>query len=162
MTEFEVQRRTRHCAKSGEAFQPGEFFFSALFVEGAETIRRDFSIEAWKGPPEEAIGWWKTHMPLPDANKTRWAPNDVMLDLFTRWASDEKRSDIRFVLTLLLIRRRVFRQEDSSNIGTTKETMAVYCPRNQLRYEVPVVTPSGERAIEIQEELGTLLFAGAE
>jgi hypothetical protein len=37
--------------------------------------------------------------------------------------------------------------------------MVLYCPKNEKQYQVPVVTPTADRAREIQEELARLLFA---
>ena len=86
--DYEIHRSTRHCAKTGRELKPGETFYSVLNAAGAELVREDFSAEAWEGPPEGAIGWWKSHVPSPDARKLHWAPNDVMLDLFEQLADD--------------------------------------------------------------------------
>ena len=104
--DFEVQRCTRHCAASGRELRTGEIFFSALASEGATVTRHDYSSEAWTGPPEGALGWWKSQMPALESKsrKTQWAPNDVMLQLFDELADQPQRADMRYVLTLLLVR----------------------------------------------------------
>ena len=111
--DFDVQRCSRRCAVTGRELQPGEWFYSALIPSGASVVRQDYSIEAWQGPPAEALGWWKSQIPTAETKKTQWAPNDVMLELFDELAGQPDRSDLRYVLTLLLIRRRVFRLEET-------------------------------------------------
>ena len=69
MIDFEVQRCTRRCAKTDREFKAGEVFYSILVSQGAAVVRYDYSSEAWEGPPEEAIGWWKSQMPDANANK---------------------------------------------------------------------------------------------
>ena len=85
--DFEVQRCSRQCSKTERQLEPGETFYSALMVEGADVVRFDFSAEAWEGPPEGALGWWKSVMPTPNAKRLNWAPNDVMLELFEQLES---------------------------------------------------------------------------
>ena len=78
MLDFEVQRCTRTCAATERPLAPGEVFYSALVADGAEVVRRDYSEAAWTGPPEAALGWWKSQMPSGDASKLRLAPNQIL------------------------------------------------------------------------------------
>jgi hypothetical protein len=169
--DYEIHRSTRHCAKTGRELVPGEEFYSVLTEAGSALLREDFSAEAWEGPPAAAIGWWKSHVPSPDARKLHWAPNDVMLDLFEQLADDSGQADLRYVLALLLIRRRVMRLEDTERDeaadestrkeGRSHETMVLYCPRRESEYRIAAMPPTAERASEIQRELARLLFADA-
>ena len=161
MFEYEIQRCTRRCAKTGKELQPGEEFFSALVSEGNEIARVDFSHEGWDGPPEDSLGWWKSHMPSASANKMHWAPNDVMLHFFQELENQEDKEDIRYVLALLMIRRRVVRLEDTETDEQCRELLVIYCSRNETEYKVPVVDPTEERIGQIQDELAKLLFAEA-
>ena len=130
---------------------PGETSYSVLTSEGAKVVRNDYSAEAWQGPPEGALGWWKSHTPTAEAKpkKPHWAPNDVMLQLFDELAESPDRADMRYVLVLLLLRRRVLRLEETEHeqlSPTTadeadRETLLVYCPRRQAEYRVPVAMP---------------------
>ena len=159
--DFEVQRCTRHCAKTERELAPDEEFYAVLMAEGAEVVRYDYCADAWEGPPERSLGWWKSKMPGKDPKKLHWAPNDVMLDYFERLEGDEERRDIRYVLGLLLVRRRVARHEESERDEQDQEWLVIYCPRREATYKVAVVTPTPERTMEIQEELARLLFADA-
>ncbi len=161
--DFEVQRCTRHCAASGRELAPGEIFFSALASEGATVTRHDYSSEAWTGPPEGALGWWKSQMPALESKsrKTQWAPNDVMLQLFDELADQPQRADMRYVLTLLLVRRRVLRLEDTEQTDSKQEMMLLYCPRRQTEYRVAVAMPDAAHADQIQQELAGLLLSNA-
>mgnify|MGYP000935014903 CR=1 FL=1 len=155
--DYDVQHSDRRCSVTGREFAPGETYYSALVSEAGELKRRDYATEAWQGPPEGALGWWKSQVPQPTSTKKHWAPNDVMLDFWDGLAAQPEKTDMRYVLTLLLVRRRVFRFEDESRNPQGLETVTVYCPRRDATYDVPVVVPDDARAKEIQEELAALL-----
>jgi len=154
--DYEVQRSLRHCTATGREFAPGETFYSVLVAEGIELKRFDYGVEAWPGPPPEAVGWWKSQVPDQAKNRKHWAPNDVMLQFWDELAEQPEKADMRYVLTLLLIRRRVFRQEEAGN-PRNGNILSVYCPRREATYRVPVVVPTPERIEQIQEELAALL-----
>jgi hypothetical protein len=151
--EYDVQRSTRHCSASDREFAPGESFYSVLLSEGADLKRLDYSLDAWKGPPPEAVAWWKSQVPDRNSNRAHWAPNDVMLNLFDQLAEQPERQDIRYVLSLLLVRRRVMRLEDAEKDDRGREIMVLYCPRRETTYKLPAIVPPPERAEEIQREL---------
>jgi hypothetical protein len=155
--DYEVQHSSRRCSVSGRSFAPGETYYSALLPEGADVVRHDYAADAWQGPPAEAIGWWKSQVPNPTEKKKHWAPNDVMLQFWDDLAAMPDKQDMRYVLTLLLVRRRVFRLEEEKRDEQGREVMVVYCPRREANYEVPAVMPEAVRIEQIQEELAALL-----
>ncbi len=159
--DYEVQRCTRHCAVTGRELKPGEEFYSVLTAEGAELKRRDYSKEAWTGPPEGAIGWWRSQIPTPEANRLHWAPNEVILHFFEELQQQPARQDMRYVLALLLVRRRVLRLEEQEKNEQGQDVLVLYCPRREATYRVPAIVPDPSRTHEIQEELAKLLFAHA-
>ena len=159
--DYEIQRCTRTCAATGRDLAPGEEFYSVLVAEGAELKRYDYCLEAWDGPPEGAVGSWKSQMPDPAAKRIHWAPNDVMLHFFEQLESQPDKQDMRYVLALLLVRRRVMRLEEPERDEAGHEVLVAYCPRREATYRVPAVAPGEARIEEIQQELARLLFAKA-
>lgn len=156
--DFEIQRCTRQCAVTGRELLPGETFYSVLVEKGSSVERQDYSEAAWTEPPSDAIGWWKTQLPDPKTQRKQWAPNDVMLRLFDELAEQPERRDVRYVLALLLVRRRVMRLEEAESEEQDGGTsMLLYCPRRDETYRVPVVLPDAERAEEIQRQISQLL-----
>jgi hypothetical protein len=161
MIDYEIQRCTRHCAVTQRELAPGETFYSTLSADGSQVVRRDYSAEAWQGPPPGVLGWWKSRMPPRDARKLHFAPNEVMLELLETLETRPEMDDMRYVLALLLIRRRVVRLEETEHDAAGREVSVLYCPRREATYRVATVMPSAERTIEIQQELSRLLFADA-
>jgi hypothetical protein len=161
MTEFEVQRCSRKCAKTERELQPGEAYYSVLVNDGDQMKRLDFAAESWGQPPDGTIAWWKSHMPGLSPNRLQWAPNDVLLDYFQSLEGNATQADVRFVLALLLVRRRIARWEHSESDNQNQETMVLYCPRHELEFRVPVRMPAPERLTEIQQQLSRLLVTPA-
>ena len=156
--DYEVQRCTRRCCVSSRELREGEAYYSALLPAGGTVERRDYSAESWSGPPEGALGWWKAQVPTPQAKKARLAPSDVLLEYFNDLAERPAEQDTRYVLALLLVRRRVLRMEEGTDDG---DRLTLYCPREDATYRVPVAMPDEARAAEIQERLARLLYAEA-
>jgi hypothetical protein len=166
--DFEIQRSTRRCAATDRPLEPGAICYSVLEVQGADIVRKDYAASAWTAPPAEAFGWWKSRVPEPHAKKIKLAPNEVLLELFDQLAERPKCEDMRYVLALLLVRRRVLRHDGPALPAAEPlpsndvPTMTVFCPLRDASYEVPVVMPSDERIAEIQQQLGELLVSGTE
>ena len=144
---------------SGRELQPGETFYSVLTAEGSKLVRHDYSAGAWSGPPERVVGWWKSQVEQSEPQKVRWAPNDVMLDLLEQLADDPARADMRYVLALLLVRRRACRMEDDRGTKQEADSIVLVCPKRETEYRVKVTPPDAKRTVEIQNELARLLFA---
>ena len=100
-------------------------------------------------------------MPSINSKKIGWAPNDVMLEFFQQLADKQEKEDLRYILTLLLIRRRVMRLEETE-LQEGREQLVVYCSRQEQTYRVTVVHPDPARTQEIQDELATLLLANTD
>lgn len=166
MIPFDIQRGARRCAQTDRAIAPGEEYYSVLLRAegeiGTEVQRLDYALEAWRPPGPEAIGWWRHRAPESDPSAPKLAPNEVLLGLFDEWADQPERRDSRYVLTLLLVRKKVFRLADTptgDDAATTDELLRVDCPKRNETYDVPVTPPGPERAAVIQAELNQLLYA---
>ncbi|MGQ9503886.1 MAG: hypothetical protein ACUVQG_02115 [Thermogutta sp.] len=116
----------------------------------------DYSAEAWHGPPNECIAWWRTQLPT-IGQKKRWAPSEVMLRLFEELADSPDQADMRYVLGLLMIRRRILRLEGSRQTEDNTEVLTLFCPRNDTTYQVPVVVPAEDRLQQIGQQIANLL-----
>jgi len=154
--DFEVQRCTRHCAVTGRELKPGEAFYSVLIPDQQGWRRMDYSLEAWHGPPDDCIAWWRTQLPTA-SQKKQWAPSEVMIRWFEELAGRPDQADVRYVLALLMVRRRILRLEGSRWSEDRSEILTLFCTRNGNTYEVPVVVPADDRLQQIEEQVAALL-----
>lgn len=161
LLDFEVQRCTRRCATSGRKLDPGETFYSVLQVDGAQVVRTDYAVDVWQDPPEEAFAWWKSCVPSSDSLTPKLAPNEVLLELFDQLGQQPDATDMRYILALLLIRRRLLRHDDQvcGSDEDDSRNLVLYCPSREETYQVPEVDLDETRIGRIQAELSELLYA---
>jgi len=181
----EIPRCTKFCAATGQEIAPGQTVFSVLLKgagagigagTGAGTCgsgeeernyqRIDYSQEGWKnrsknpGETESLVlGWWKHQLPVSTDKKVKLAPNDILLTLFDQLTDQPEKQDLRYVLALLLVRRRVFRleKEEKATGGEPWDKITVYHPKTDATHEIFVAVPEQERVEELQEELAGLM-----
>jgi hypothetical protein len=155
---MEVPKASRNCCVSGRELLSGEIFFSVLIEENDLYTRKDFAVENWKLPPDKFIAWWKTTVQNPNDKKIKLAPNDVLLDLFNQINANSEQDDLLYVLSLLLIRRRLFRYDREELDENGQKKMTVYSIKENNSFEIPVIMPDLQRLEEIQNQLAELLY----
>jgi hypothetical protein len=156
--ELEIKNCSRLCAATSRAINPGEVYFSVLEAGEHDFVRHDYCVEAWAGPPEECVGWWRSRVPTKDDHQPRLAPTDVMLNLFEALAERPAETEFRYLLGLLLLRRRVLRREDSSRDDQHREVLQLHCQSRSKDYDLVVAEPVAERAVQLQQQMLDLLY----
>jgi hypothetical protein len=112
MTEYEIQPMSLHCAQTGRELKPGETYFSLLTETQQGFARLDYAAEAWQGPPEGSIGFWRSKVPAETGGRRRQIVDDsVVMEFFERLdgAEDATKQDFRYILALLLMRKKILK-----------------------------------------------------
>jgi hypothetical protein len=159
MMEYEIGRFTRRCAASERELRPGETFYSTLIDEEGEIRRLDFSAAAWKGPPEGTVGWWKSRLPEDENRAPPPTPQEALEQYFDHLELDPHKQDVRYILALLMVRRRLWRLESIENDAQGREILVLFSQQSDAPRRALVVDPPDERIQQIQEELDRLLFS---
>src|SRR5262245_31822689 len=115
MTDYQLQSSTRRCASTGRELQPGERYFSALIDEGDRFTRLDYSAEAWACPPGRTFSLWQGKLSAAGVVKRPPIDDELLIDCLGRLEEESEPSKLafRFVLALLLVRRKRLRLEDA-------------------------------------------------
>lgn len=166
-SSWDIGRSTGRCAASGTPLEPGTPCVAALVEReddpNAPLARLDFSDAGWaSGPrPKGVLAFWRTHVPRGDEKRRGFVDDQTLLDLFERLGGDERphRVQFRFVLMLLLVRKRLLRVAGTESSGGA-ETWHVL-PRGAAEGEPPaaVVNPKLDEAAmkEVTDQLGEVL-----
>ena len=157
MLDYDVDRCARRCCATEREFRPGDEVISSLVSEQGQVKRCDYLASAWPGPSESTLAWWKGRVPEPSDHKPRWAPNEVMLECFEQLAGVADKPELRYLLALVLVRKRILRQEATEKDEQGREVAVFYCSRSESEHRVLQAFPSAERAAEVQAELLQLL-----
>lgn len=170
--DYQVRRCTRRCAAADRELTAGESFVSVLVDEGDDVVRRDYSAVSWNGPPEGTIAWWRSTMP--GSGEAKPAPREALLALLDEWADKPEEAPARYLLALLLVRRRVLRLQgegfldglhgkEAQHCKEAKqgevETLTLVCRERDEPIEIAISPPTAEEAPRLQERLAELLGA---
>ncbi|WP_417732846.1 hypothetical protein [Rosistilla oblonga] len=161
LSEYKVSRCSRRCSVLDRPLKPGETFYSVVFEDDEDFARKDISAEAWEGPPEEAIGWWQGKMPEAGAGRMKLAPNHVLLDLLKQMSEQPHREAVRYLLALMLMRKRVVRPLDHEE-GAVEGMLVVQVLADNSQIEVAECEIPREERDQIRDELTELLYCEVE
>lgn len=129
MAEWEIKKTLGQCCGTGREFRIDEEYFAALVETEKGLERRDFCAEYWETEKPDVYCFWKTRMPNPEQKKKVFVNDEMLMAFFDRLENetDEDKVNFRFVLTLILMRKRKLkydacRIEDTQEIWTLKVT----------------------------------------
>ena len=154
MLDYQLQPSTRRCSVTGRDLQAGEKVYSVLLDKDGKFVRKDFSAEAWQGPPTAAFSFWVGRVSAGDKKRPPVIDDELLLDCFGRLEGqiETERVNFRFVLSLLLMRKRRLKlQEARTEDG--QEVLYLRC--NQTGAEHRVVNPNltEEETASVQQDV---------
>ena len=163
--EYHVARPTGVCAATGRPLEPGANCVATLCEppddDGLE--RRDYSVEAWEasGPPADVFSYWKTTVPDPRERRRLLVDDAVLLDLFESLAGDSRRKRVayRFILCLLLMRKKLLRYVRRTGQGEDERWLMLPkgAPADQGPIEVVNPRLTDDDVRELTDQLGEVL-----
>lgn len=162
--EYKVSRSTRRCFTLDRPLKEGEVYYSVVIEADEDLVRRDYSAECWQGPPSEAVGWWKNRMPTADKQKLVLAPPAVLLDVLRSLADHPEKSKGRYLLALMLLRRRLLREVKQGPTEETGETptLDVQSTADGTEFAIPIVSVGRSEIESLTNELNSLLYCEPE
>src|SRR5262245_38299664 len=156
--DYQIQANSRRCTVTGRELRPGEKFFTALFDEGGQFLRKDYSSEAWQGPPPGAFSFWSGRVPAQEEARKPRIDDDLLLDCFQRLEgqTDPGRVQFRYVVALLLMRRKKLKFEEARTAGD-QETLGLRCVRTGTKYQVVNPRLTEGQMAAVQDEVFKVL-----
>ena len=130
-----------------------------LIGEDSLFVRKDIASEHWTGPPDECFGWWKSTVKHIAENTSQQVSGETLQGLFERLATQNEEPDTLYILTLLLLRRKLLRYEKEITDEQGNRLLEVYSLHTSTTYHIPVEMPGYERLEIIQQQLATLTNA---
>jgi hypothetical protein len=123
-------------------------------------IRIDFCEKCWGegkrpedgGAPLTMFSFWKTMVPVPEQKKKLLVDDSVLMDVFTRMEEKTEPQEIRFrfVLALILMRKRLLRYEASEPLQVAQGAEGRASETAGPQSEVWRMTPRGaDKAVQV-------------
>lgn len=158
MAEWEIKKPLGHCCGTGEEIAESQEYYAALVDTPEGLERQDFSLEYWNEHQPKVYCFWKTRR-TPEAEKKKlFVDDDMLLAFFERLAdeNDPEKVNFRFVLTLILMRKRILRYESSKIENGTEIWSLKMRGRDELQ---KVINPQleEEQIEELSGQVGQIL-----
>lgn len=159
--EWNIAKSNQTCQLCEAKFGVGASYFSAIFTSAEGFERRDFCLSCFQDRrPENVYSHWKTAVPNAEEEDARPKVDlDSVLDFFRRLDgdADAKRVAFRYVLALMLTRKKVFKLDGSEKREDGSEVL-VFAARKGGEKHAVVQPDIDENEIgAVSEELGQLL-----
>ena len=180
-SSYDIQRPTGQCAFTDRTFEPGEAYIATLVevdqpagaagAAGLGLKRIDVALAAWEQGrrPDELFCFWRATVPLPDGKEKLFVDDDVLMNLFRRLedAQQPDRQAFRFVLALMLMRKRMLKYGSSEQrrdaTGAEQEwwLMRGKSVAGAEPEAFDVLNPGldEQRLVQVAEQLGEILEA---
>lgn len=158
--QWQVEHAKGRCAVSGRLLEEGEPFYSVLFEEGETFRRADYSLDSWTGPPEGCFCCFKSRVPVREKRKKLFVDDEMLVEFFRRLESETEpaRVQFRFVLALILMRKRILRYEGSA-LENGVDVWQMTLLRDQSVHKVANPQLSDDQIAGVSEQLTAILHS---
>jgi hypothetical protein len=158
MDEWELSKPLGLCSGTGKKIEHGEEYFAALVQTDEGLARRDFCAEYWQEKQPDVFCYWKTKLPQPDQKKHIFVDDEMLMAFFERLAqeTEQEKINFRFVLALILMRKRRLKYESSKKQDDTETWRLRIAGGKQI---VEVINPhlTEEEIEQLSSQLGQIL-----
>ena len=160
MADWEIKKSLGVCFGTGQDIQPEQNYYAALVETEEGFERRDFSIDYWDQKKPQTYCFWKAVMPQFGEKKKIFVDDDMLISFFERLEkeTDTEKVNFRFVLTLILMRKRKLKYDTSRQLnGQEIWTLKVTGEKTTAE----VINPQlGEEQIDqLSSQIGQILNA---
>lgn len=158
MADWEIHKPLGICAGNGKKIEPQEEYIASLVETPEGMQRKDFCVEYWTNSKPEVYCYWKSIMPKSDQKKKLFIDDNMLMSFFERLATetDEEKLNFRFVLALILMRKRLLRYDSSKAIDGKEVWYLKVSGKEQVEQ---VVNPhlTEDKIEQLSEQLGQIL-----
>ena len=158
MEQWQVERSTGRCSGTDGILEPGQEYYAALIDKQDHFERCDYCCDYWDQAHPQVFSFWKTRVPLPAEKKKLLVDDAVLMNFFERLAdeSDQLKVNFRFVLALILMRKRRLKYEESHRQGD-QEIWRMRVAGQKEIHEVINPRLDDEQIQQVSQELSAIL-----
>jgi hypothetical protein len=156
---YEVARARGQCIVCQTVIPPQQPLMAALRETATGFERQDVCLNCWNNfDKTDLIGFWKTSMPLVEQKRRLFVDDEVLCQLFERLAdaTELAKLNFRFVLGLILMRKRLIVYETSRNDGPKEIWQVRFKGKEEI---LDLLNPRLEESqiLDVSNQLGEIL-----
>jgi hypothetical protein len=157
--QYEVGRPGGKCSVCNQDLLPGAKVMAALRETPVGFERLDISHECWPTfERKDLLAFWQTVIPQHEAKKKLFVDDQVLCELFERLkdTTDSPKLNFRFVLGLILMRKRMLVYE-SSRDEAGQDVWTVRFKGREDRLDLLNPRLNEQQVIEVSQQLSDIL-----
>ena len=162
--DYNISRTLGQCTGCEKALAPGEAFVATVRSGPEELLREDYCTDCWpaKGPSDDAadmLGTWRSRMAKAQEKKKRFVDDELLINFFERLegAEDAGKIQFRFVLALLLMRKKILVYDRSAKGDDGQDVWTMHFKGAEQTYQVIDPHMDEEKISEVSQQLGQIL-----
>jgi len=161
--EYEISKVTERCRRCGRELAPGEEIVATVRESGEEFVRQDFCPACWDGEDSprggDVLGVWRSAVPRPDQKKKLFVDDELLVNFFERLegADDPAKVNFRFVLALVLMRKKLLHYERAEPREDGTELWKMRFRGSDQTVDVTNPNMDEEKIAQVSEHLGEIL-----
>lgn len=160
LSEWEIKARSRHCARTREAFDNGATIYTLLFRDRSGFRREDISEKAWQQSKESIapFSFWKSRFQAAPAATPEPMPKESVEELLRRLVSEDlpEQRNARYVLAILLERKKILKQVDIRESAEEKILIYEHAKTGEV-FIIPDPRLKLDQLDAVQQEIYSLL-----
>jgi hypothetical protein len=158
MEEWEIKKPLGQCSGTGKVIAAGEEYFAALVETPEGLARQDFCEEYWQQNRPQVYCYWKSKLVPAQQKKKLFVDDDMLMAFFERLAGENQQEKVnfRFVLMLILMRKRLLKY-DSSSIDGGREIWRLRITGTDTIVDVLNPHLSEEQIEQLSSQVGEIL-----
>lgn len=158
--DWSIQSRGDRCSVTGREFAEDETFYTLLFRDKAGFRREDLCEEAYRARNDniQPFSTWKTKFVPPAPPAPEPLAKETAEDLLRRLMAEEDRAhtNARYLLAVMLERKRVLRQREVSATAGGRTLVYEHAKTGEV-FVVPDPSLRLDQLAEVQAEIAALL-----
>ena len=173
--EYNITKTTGRCRACGKEMAPGDAFVATVReapapVEGEDDsddqfAREDYCLTCWDAAAEavegqsDVFGIWRSRVPRPKEKRKTFVDDEVLIGFLERLegAEEEAKVQFRFVLALILMRKKRLIYERSAPGGDGRDVWTMRLRGTDSTCEVIDPQLNDEKIADLSHQLGVIL-----
>ena len=161
--EYQIARAGGRCCRCEKEIAERQGFQAVLIEQGEQFVRQDWCLGCWDAPTRGEVtglfGQWRCRMPARQAKKKLFIDDGMLVNFFLRLAgeNDPARVDFRFVLALVLLRKKLLMYDGSRRQADGTELWNMHLKGEEQLQEVLNPLLDEQQITEVSRQLGEIL-----